>query len=169
MSFNVGWYLIYTRPRHERKVSEGLSEVSVKYYLPEIRSLRTWFDRKKYIQSPLFPSYIFVHLNDMKEYYRTLKVEGFLYYVKLGKEMVRVKDSIIDNIRLVVNQGSDIEVTNNCFQPGQKLVISDGPLTGLSAEVIQYGGKEKILVRVYLLQRNLLATLPTEYISAIGA
>jgi transcriptional antiterminator RfaH len=54
----AGWYLLYTKPRHEKKVSAALTEASVNSYLPTAKKLRTWCDRKKYIDEPLFPSYV---------------------------------------------------------------------------------------------------------------
>jgi len=67
-TFNAGWYVIYTRPRHERKVAAELSIENIEFYLPITRVLRTWHDRKKYIDLPLFQSYIFVHLKNQEEY-----------------------------------------------------------------------------------------------------
>lgn len=168
-NFNAGWYLIYTKPKHEKKVAESLTEQGIQLFLPTTRALRTWCDRRKYIDTPLFPSYIFVYLNNMVDYYNGLNTEGALYYVKFDKKVVRVKDEIMDSIRLLVSQGTDLEVSNEYFRPGQQLVIYDGPLTGLSCEVIQVNGKEKILVRVYLLQRNLLATLPSRAMRHLSA
>lgn len=163
-TFNEGWYLIYTRPRHEKKVADGMAEVGVTSFLPRIKQLRNWSDRRKYIDMPLFPSYIFVFLKDMTDYYHASGTDGVLYFVKFDKKIARVQDSIINNLRLLVEQGADVQVTTELFQPGQQLVISDGPLTGLSCEVVQVNGKEKVLVRVHLLQRNVLATLPVKFV-----
>lgn len=168
-NFITGWYLLYTRPRHEKKVSNTLTESSVNVYLPTAKKLRTWCDRKKYVDEALFPSYVFVHLTSMHDYLNALNTEGALYFVRFGKEIARVHQSVIDDIRLVVSKGTDIEVTPQYFSLGQKLVINQGPLTGLSCEVVQYNGKEKLLVRVNLLQRNILLTLPPNNLMAASA
>ncbi len=83
-----------------------------------------------------------------------------MYYVKFDKKIVRVQDAVIENIRLLADMGSDLEVSTALFQPGEQLQIHEGPLTGLNCEVVQINGKAKILVRVKLLQRSLFATLP---------
>ncbi|HEX9513246.1 MAG TPA: UpxY family transcription antiterminator [Puia sp.] len=165
--FNSGWYLIYTKPRHEKKVSQRLTEMNINSFLPTRKILRNWHDRKKYVDEPLFPSYIFIYLNDMQNYYEGIDAEGALYYVRSGKEISRVSDSVIDGIKLVANKGENIEVSSNSFQPGRRLVISQGALTGLSCEVIRFDNKQKLLVRVELLQRNILLSLPAEYMMAI--
>ena len=63
-AFKTGWYVIYTKNRHERKVAEQLERVGVEYFLPCINAVRQWYDRKKIISVPLFPSYIFVKIKD---------------------------------------------------------------------------------------------------------
>jgi transcription antitermination factor NusG len=133
------------------------------------KTLRTWCDRKKYIDMPLFPSYVFVYLRNMQDYYCGLNNDGVLYYVKMGKNIVCVGEDVISNIQLAVDKGNGVEVSENYFQPGQKLVVQKGPLTGLSCELIHYNGKQKLLVRVHLLQRNLLVTMPAEHLMAVSA
>lgn len=165
--FNAGWYLIYTKPRHERKVHAYLSGRNINTFLPTAKKLRIWHDRKKIISEPLFPSYVFTYLSEMQHYYDGLEAEGSLYYVRTGKEIARVNDTTVDSIRLATGNAGEIEVSDVQFQPGRRLVISKGALTGLSCEVVRYNDKEKLLVRVDLLQRNILVTLPEENLIAI--
>ena len=164
--FKAGWYLIYTRPNHEKKVHTRLTEQNINSFLPLTRQLSAWKDRKKYVDKPLFPSYVFIYLNDMRNYYDGMDTEGSLYYVKTGKDIARVSDSVVDSIKVATAQTNDIEVTDNYFEPGRKLVISEGALTGLSCEVVKSEQKEKLLVRVDLLQRSVLLTLNQEHLMA---
>jgi transcription antitermination factor NusG len=168
--FKKGWHLIYTRPRQEKKLGTQLQERDIAYYLPTIRSLRTWHDRKKFIDMPLFPSYVFVYLPSSQHYFDAMKNEGFLCYVKSGKDIVNVREKTIDEIKFLLSHGSDIEVTAHCnFQPGKQVMICNGPFTGIECEVIKYNNKEKILVSLNLIQRSILATIPVEYLSSASA
>lgn len=161
-NFIAGWYLIYTRPRHEKKITARLNEMSINSLLPTKKRLRNWHDRKKYIDEPLFPSYVFVYLHNVQSYYGGMDIDGALYYVRSGKEAARINESVINNIRLATEEGHEIEVLENYFQPGQQLVVRQGALTGLSGELVQFDGKRKLLIRVDLLQRSILMTLPPE-------
>jgi transcriptional antiterminator RfaH len=162
--FDPGWYLIYTKPRHEKKVYAGLTDLQINCFLPTRKTLRTWHDRKKYVDEPLFPSYVFIFLNDIRNYYEGMDTEGALYYVKNGKQIARVSETVVNNIKLATDQAKDIEVSDKYFMPGRRLVINKGALTGLSCEVVQYNNKQKLLVRVDLLQRMVLLTLPEEHL-----
>lgn len=167
--FIPGWYVLYTRPRHEKKVVRALSDANVQSFLPTTRVLRTWCDRKKFIDVALFPSYVFIYVKDITEFHVGADAESVLHYVRFGKEIVRVSDAIISSIKLLADKGKDVEVSYDYFHPGQRLYIQRGPLTGLSCEIIRVNGNHKILIRVSLLQRSLLATLPPEDLVAISA
>ena len=82
------WYAIYTKPRGERKVSELLSRKGFQSYCPMNKVMRQWSDRKKFIQEPLFKSYIFIHIPE-SEQYKVKEVSGVLYFVScLGRPAV---------------------------------------------------------------------------------
>lgn len=167
--FKTGWYILYTRPRHEKAVAKRLAETETRYYLPTTKVLRVWCDRKRFVEAPLFPSYIFVFLETSEQYNNALDIDSVLHYVRFGKEVARVSETVISNIQLVLENGQDLEVSLDYIKPGQQLCIQRGPLTGLSGEIVRVNGAQKILVRVNLLQRNLLITLPAEDLMAISA
>lgn len=158
--FKAGWYLIYTKPKHEKKVSAGLAEIDIDHLLPTIRTLRTRCDRKKFIDVPMFPSYIFVHLKSRSDYMHALSTEGTLSYVKFGNEVATVRDSVISNLRLVLQNNNEVEVSHVRFSPGQQVVIQEGVFTGLTCEVVEHQNKHKLIVRINLLNTNVLASLP---------
>lgn len=161
--FIAGWYVLYTRSRHEKKVADQLTEEGMSLYLPVKKELRTWHDRKKYISAPLFESYVFVYLNNIHDYYQGLGARGVLHYVKFGREVARVPENVIDYIRTLTEIDENIEVSSDYFRPGMQLFIKHGPLTGIPCEIIHTDNRKKILVRIHILQRNLLMELHPEY------
>ena len=165
--FHSGWYLIYTKPRHEKKLHAYLAERNINSFFPTRKILRSWHDRKKYVDEPLFPSYLFIYLNNMQSYYEGIDADGALYYVRVGKEIARVSESLVNDIKLIADRAGDIEICPNGFQRGERLVIAQGALTGLSCEIVEFNGKKRVLVRVDLLQRNILMTLPAEHLMAL--
>ena len=60
------WYVLYTKPRHEKKVAERLSEAGYTTYCPLHKVKRQWSDRIKVVEEPLFRSYIFINIEDHK-------------------------------------------------------------------------------------------------------
>jgi transcription antitermination factor NusG len=168
-NFKTGWYIIYTKYRHEKKVVEQLIKKNVDTFLPTKRVLKQWHDRSKVVEEPLFPSYVFVYLNDVDSFHYGADSEGTLHYVRIGKDIARVNDEVINNIKLSVNSSVAMEVSSTRFQHGQKITICEGALSGLCGEVIEVGKKQKLLVRVDLLQRNILLCLPQKYFVPVCA
>ena len=56
------WYAVYTCARHEKKVKQQLDLRQIRCALPLYRAVHRWKDRRKELDLPLFPSYIFVNL-----------------------------------------------------------------------------------------------------------
>ena len=44
------WYVLYTKPKNEKKVSEQLNSLGFEAYCPLVTTFRQWSDRKKKIQ-----------------------------------------------------------------------------------------------------------------------
>ena len=44
------WYAVYTRPRFEKQVLKGLLDQGIEGYLPLIKTMRQWSDRKKMVE-----------------------------------------------------------------------------------------------------------------------
>src|SRR3954468_22294386 len=56
------WFAIHVRSRHEKKVAEELQQRGISNFLPVVRQVRRWSDRKKIVELPLFSCYLFVQI-----------------------------------------------------------------------------------------------------------
>lgn len=119
------WYVLYTNPKAEKKVAEGLSNMGIESYCPLIMKTRQWSDRKKMVELPLFSSYIFVNIAE-GERHRVFEVNGAVRYLFwLGKPGM-VTDQEIEAIRgMLMERPIDIEVGS--MIPGETMVIPEGP------------------------------------------
>ena len=81
----MNWYVVYTKPRWEKKVVEQLNQKGIECYCPLITQVRQWSDRKKKVDVPLFNSYVFVHLeeSDRNSVFLSSGVVRYLFW--LGK------------------------------------------------------------------------------------
>ena len=82
------WYVLYTKPRQERKVADSLNASGIEAYCPLVTVVKQWSDRKKKVQIPLINSYVFVNI---EEHHReaVFKVSGIVRYLFwLGKPAV---------------------------------------------------------------------------------
>ena len=79
------WFALYTKPRNEKKVAENLAAIGIEVYCPIVTTLKQWSDRKKKVESPLIPSYVFVKIEEAnrKDVFQVAGVVQYVFW--LGK------------------------------------------------------------------------------------
>ena len=130
----MNWYVVYTKPKWEKKVAERLNEIGIVTYCPLITKVSQWSDRKKIIEVPLFNSYIFVQTED-KDRNKVFAVMGAIRYLFwLGKPAV-VRDSEVETIQEWLSAPSEYEVSLSEWKKGDKIVLESGPFATQSATI----------------------------------
>ncbi|WP_430408774.1 UpxY family transcription antiterminator [Kordia sp.] len=164
-----GWHVLYVKSRHEKKVYDLLLELSLDAFLPLMKTVKKWSDRKKIIYQPLFPSYVFVNLTSSLDFHKALSVSGACAYIRFGKEYAKVTDKEINNIKFLVQEDEITEINVNAQLPkkGELKEITYGPLEGLVCEILKVNNENKIVVRIDSLQQNITATIPANYLQEI--
>src|SRR5579864_9839500 len=74
------WFVLRTHPRHEKCVAERARGRQVESFLPLYRSVRYWKDRRKELELPLFPGYVFVHMA-LRDRLQVLQLPGVVHFV----------------------------------------------------------------------------------------
>jgi transcriptional antiterminator RfaH len=141
------WLVLYVRPRFEKKVHVRLQEKGVTSFLPERRELRIWSDRKKFIMAPLFPGYLFVHV-DEKHRVAALETDGALTYVRFGGKVAVVRNDVIRSLQIAVESREQLELEKPQLKLGQKIRIRSGPLAGLTGHLTGFRGNTRVAIRV---------------------
>jgi transcriptional antiterminator RfaH len=141
----MNWYVVYTKPKWEKKVAERLNEIGVVTFCPLITKISQWSDRKKKISVPLFNSYIFVQIED-KQRIRIFEVVGAVRYLFwLGKPAV-VKDSEIETIKNWLSVPDIYDVSVAQWKKGDKIVVESGPFLSQSAVIQEVKKNHYILI-----------------------
>src|SRR5262250_2082920 len=97
------WYIVYTRPGHERKVTEGLSRKKIECYCPVNNATPQPFYKKKAIPEVLFCSYSFVRICET-QIPELCKINGVVNLVFWLNKPFIVPDEEINIIRDFLNE-----------------------------------------------------------------
>jgi transcription antitermination factor NusG len=136
------WFAIYTRHKFESKVTQKIAELDMEAYCPLIMVERQWSDRKKIIKTPLFTSYVFVHINE-KDQTKIRLIAGVINFVYwLGKPAV-VQDNEIDIIKRFLQEFKNVKIE----KVNDKVRIISGPLLFHEGVVEKVGNRT---IKVYL-------------------
>ncbi|MBA4277232.1 UpxY family transcription antiterminator [Flavobacterium sp.] len=141
----MNWYVVYTKPKWEKKVAERLNEIGVVAYCPLVTKISQWSDRKKRISVPLFNSYVFVQVED-KDRNRVFEISGAVRYLFwLGKPAV-VKDLEIEAIRQWLSAPDVYEVVLDQWKKGDKITLESGPFISQTAIIQEVKQNHYILI-----------------------
>jgi len=138
------WYALYTNPRQEKKVATRLQQLGIEVYCPIIIQVRQWSDRKKKVEVPLLPSYVFVKL-ESKERNQVFQVSGVVRYLYwLGQPAVIKEDEIVQMQNWLLGTVTSFEI--NSIQSGDTYEISSGPFIGKKGIVDKVGPYQITLI-----------------------
>lgn len=160
------WYACYTKPRAEKITHQRLLNSGIECYLPVQKTRRKWSDRIKWVDEPLFRSYIFVKVI-VPDFLKVLQTEGIVRFITFERKAVPIPETQIEAIRLLLGKGVELEITTDRIKAGQAIEVQAGPLMGLRGELVEYRGNRKVLVRLGEIGQGILVTIGPEYLHRI--
>lgn len=158
------WFVLYTKPRNEKKVTSLLADKGVEVYCPQREVIKQWSDRKKKVIEPVFTSYIFVSLENYKEQAAgILETPGAVRFLWWAGKPGIVREQEIKAIRDFLEAYKNAEITVD-IKEGQKVSVTEGVLKGSEGVVTRVKGNKATLY-LNMLGMNLVATLPVQSLS----
>lgn len=161
------WFAVYTAPKAEKKVSLRLEQQGIDHYLPTQKLLKQWSDRKKWVEEPLFRSYLFVHIEEAL-HFTVLNTHGVVKFISFGGITESIPDYQIETIRRLLMESTEMEITHENFQPGTPVEITAGPLMGTLGELISFRGENRIAVKIHTLDTSVLINIQEKYTTVIS-
>lgn len=157
------WYAIYTKSRAEKKTLTQLQQRGIEAYLPIQKKLRQWSDRKKWVELPLFNSYIFVKISE-KEYYDVLQTPGVVRYITFNGKAAKIRDEQIEFLKKLLGSEQELEISEHQFNVGAKVKVVVGVLHGMTGELVDVKNSKRFLVRFDQLGQSIILNIPTVYL-----
>ena len=139
------WFAIWTRSRHEKNVRDQIEKKSgVDVFLPTIGKWSRWKDRKKKIDWPLIPGYVFARFVP-DERVGILKVDGVVQIISNNGIMSAIPAEEIDSIRTLVESELAFDPVP-LIKEGDMVKVISGPLKGVIGRLVQKKGVQARLV-----------------------
>ncbi len=144
------WYLVQSKPRNETRALENLVRQGYETYLPLIEVERLQRGKLLRKQEPLFPRYLFLHLEEGNDNWgpirSTLGVAGM---VRFGQAFAAVPDPVIEAIRERTQ-----EIRETLFARGDAVQVVSGPLVGLEGVFEIADGEQRSFVLLEFMQKH---------------
>jgi transcriptional antiterminator NusG len=152
---NEDWFVLKTRSRFEKKISEDLTKRGIDHYLPLKTERKKWSDRWKNVESPLFSGYVFVKMEEVNRYL-ILNLQGsvrFLYhdgdYAKLTRRDVQMMETALSGAH-------ELEIIDSTLYKGKTMKITSGPFKNFEAKLVHHNGKGKLMLEVLSIAQGVL-------------
>lgn len=160
------WFAVYSKPRFEKRAYSGLTEAGIDTFLPLIKTLKQWSDRRKWVEEPLFRSYLFVHIVK-SDYYRVLNTTGVVRYITFEGKAVPVPPQQILAIKHYLNAEDIISEVPTHFEIGNKVEVFRGELTGLTGNLVKIQGRQKVRIEIESIGQSIILTIPKSYLKIL--
>ncbi len=140
------WFVLYTKSRSEKKVADELVKRGIDVFCPLRRMERQWSDRKKWVEEPLFRSYVFVRIHP-KDRHMVFEVPGVVRYLFWLGKPAEVLPHEIQAIKDLLNDFPHETMEVTYFSPNDRLIFKTGAFIGQEGDVIK---RESNKLYVYL-------------------
>lgn len=148
------WYALYTRSNFEKRVAVELAAKRVENYLPLVEQVHQWKDRRKRVEVPVFPGYVFVRLEDSHTArLEVLRTAGCVRILGQGDRIEPVPEPEIESIRRL------LKARVPCFahpflKEGAWVRVKSGPLREIEGLLVRVKSKTRLVLSVALLSQS---------------
>ena len=140
----TSWYVLYTKPRNEKKVADCLSGAGYNVYCPLQKVRRQWSDRIKVIEEPLFKGYLFIQVEDHKRD-EVFNFPGTVRYLFWLRRPAVVRDYEIRTIQKWLGKYAHEGIYISDILPGDYVRITSGPFVGEEAVLLDKTNKKAVV------------------------
>lgn len=163
---SLQWIAIRSKPRSEKIVSNELNKKGIESFLPLIKKRQQWSDRKKWVEFPLFPSYLFARI-ELKDSLYIMNTHGVNTIVKIGDKVITVEDKVVNSIKLALEGGYELHPMKY-FTIGDQVEVIDGPMKGVVGIVEnKLKNENRLVIKIDALQQAVAVHINSEYLEYI--
>lgn len=161
------WRVFYVKPRAEKKAAGELEEEGFEIFLPLRKALRTWSDRKKIVEEPLFRGYLFARV-DERDRLAILTHTNIVRCVTFGGKISQVTLEEIEQLKILQASPEALEaVTVGAFTEGTEVFVQNGPLAGVRGYVSGHPKKMYLTVEVPSIRQAIRVQVPTDWVMRV--
>jgi len=160
------WWLLMVRHRSEKKIALALSRKDFEVFLPTFRAKRRWSDRRKEVELPLFPCYLFCRFR-ARDVLTVVSTPHVLFGLGADRHPIPVPDSEVDVLKCLLGAGFRVEpwpyMTN-----GRSVRVDHDRLRDVRGLLVEDGAACRVVVNVSAVRSAVAVEVPCELVVSLG-
>ena len=154
------WYLVYTKPRQEEVALTNLERQGYGVYLPRVRQWRRRQGRRTQVVEPLFPRYLFIHLNTQTDNWAPIRSTlGVATLVRFGREPARIPDDLVAFLKKREGEQGLHDWAEPEYGVGDRVRVAEGAFLGYEGILLARTSRERVVVLLDIVGRQIRAQL----------
>lgn len=156
------WYVLKTKPQKEADVVKLLSGASIEVFWPQIREATYRARQKHFVIRPLFPNYLFVHVDfsDAQMLHMIKFTRGVSRILSAENKPVPLEAKIIAFLQAQANDQGVIERATQKLKTGDRIKVRKGMLKDLMGIIEKpTSDLERVVILIQLANYKMKAQL----------
>jgi transcription antitermination factor NusG len=160
------WYAIHTRHQHEKTIGHHLQQLGFDVFVPLYRAVHQWKDRRKQLDLPLFPCYVFF-AGDLSRRFEILNTPGVFSLVASAGKPAIIPQAELEAVRTAAAIPERVE-PHDYWQCGERVRIMGGAMAGLEGLVARKKDSVRVVLSVEILCRSVAVEVPETLLERVG-
>ena len=164
---SLAWYSVQTAYRFEHRIAADLTTKGFETYLPVLREMHQWKDRRKVIDVPAFSGYLFVRYEpSLRNRVKVLETSGIVRLLGGNHAPSQIPEAEIEAVRRTLGSGV---ACNRCdaLIPGTKVRVMRGPLAGVQGRLVRIKNSLRLVVAISVFSQAISAELGLNDVEAV--
>ena len=158
------WRVFHIKPRAEKRVADRLAAAGHEVFLPLRTALRQWSDRKKRVEEPLFPGYLFARVDEHARL-AVLQDDGVVRCVAFGRHLAVASDDEVEQLRVLQAIPENLAAAHReAFPVGAEVYVARGPVRGVRGRVLDHPRACYLLVEVPSIRQAIRVHVPADWV-----
>jgi transcription antitermination factor NusG len=134
-------------------------------YLPTQQVLRQWTDRKKKLEVPVFPNYVFIKVHQVNRF-GLLNVPQLVRFINFNGAPAVMKDCEIKSMQNALE--GDFEICQKpVLEVGERVKVVGGQFNGLEGILVKRDRKSRLMVQFNAISRSVLVDIDSHYVEKL--
>ena len=151
----VRWYAVRTQPSQEARAEHQLQRQGFVTFLPRIGKSVRHARKLRQVRAPLFPGYLFVQLDLMRDRWRAVNSTYGVSGLVMGGELpMPVPAGIVEGLAGLVRRDGLVDFTPD-LKPGHDVLFVSGGLAGMVGRLAQCDSRGRVDVLLELMGQEI--------------